>query len=150
MGLQDSVIKDIYTWQAILSSCPLFCEINTLFYLVVPSQPPAITRAVSTTSTTIYLEWTEVTQLNPANSTLLGYGIVYKKRSEIFQIGFLKSVSPAPLEATLEDLEKFTNYVIRVFAFTDKGNGVSSQPVSLRTQEDGKVNLIFDTALLIC
>ena len=74
---------------------------------------------------------------------------MYKKTGEIFQIGFLKSVSPAPLEATLEDLEKFTNYVIRVFAFTDKGNGVSSQPVSLRTQEDGKVNLILDTALLI-
>lgn len=125
------------------------CEINTLFYFVVPSQPPAITQAVSTTSTTIYLEWTEVTQLNPANSTLLGYGIVYKKTGEIFQIGFLKSVSPAPLEATLEDLEKFTNYAIRVFAFTDKGNGVSSQPVSLRTQEDSKVNLILDTALLI-
>lgn len=140
MGLQDSVIKYIYTWEAILLSCPLLREINTLFYFVVPSQPPAITQAVSTTSTTIYLKWTEVTQLNPANSTLLGYGIVYKKTGEIFQIGFLKSVSPAPLEATLEDLEKFTNYKIRVFAFTDKGNGVSSQPVSLRTQEDGKVN----------
>lgn len=108
-----------------------------------------ITQAVSNTSTTIYLKWTEVTQLNPANSTLLGYGIVYKKTGEIFQTGFLKSVSPAPLEATLEDLEKFTNYKIRVFAFIDKGNGVSSQPFSLRTQEDGKVNLILDKALLI-
>lgn len=125
------------------------CEINTSFYFVVPSQPPAITQADSTTSTTIYLKWTEVTQLNPANSTLLGYGIVYKKTGEIFQVGFLKSIRPAPLEATLEDLEKFTNYKIRVFAFTDKGNGVSSQPVSLRTQEDGKVNLILDTTLLI-
>lgn len=130
-------------------SCPLLCEINTLFYFVVPSQPPAITQAVSNTSTTIYLKWTEVTQLNPANSTLLGYGIVYKKTGEIFQTGFLKSVSPAPLEATLEDLEKFTNYKIRVFAFTDKGNGVSSQPFSLRTQEDGKVNFFLDKALLI-
>ena len=65
---------------------------------------------------------------------------MYKKTGGIFQIGFLKSVSPLPLKATLEDLENFTKYAIRVFAFTDKGNGVSSQPVSVRTQEDGKVN----------
>lgn len=51
----------------------------------------------------------------------------------------LKSVAPTPLEAILEDLKKFTNYTIRVYAFTSNGNGISSEPVSLRTQEDGKL-----------
>ena len=102
----------------------------------MPGEAPVILNATSLTSTTIDLKWTEVTQLNAA--TLLGYGIVYKKIGETFQVRFLKSVLQTPREATLEDLEKFTGYTIRVFAFTSNGNGVSSQPVSLRTQEDGK------------
>lgn len=53
----------------------------------------------------------------------------------------MKSVLPTPRETTLEGLEKFTDYTIRVFAFTSKGNGVPSQPVLLRTQEDGKLSV---------
>ena len=63
---------------------------------------------------------------------------MYKKINENFQVAFLKSVQPTPREATLEDMEKFTKYTIRVFAFTSNGNGISSQPVSLMTQEDGR------------
>ena len=49
----------------------------------------------------------------------------------------MKSVLPTPLETTLEELEKFSDYTIRVFAFTSNGNGIPSEPVSLKTQEDG-------------
>ena len=58
----------------------------------------------------------------------------------------MKSVSPTPPEAVLEDLKKFTNYTIRVYAFTSNGNGVASEAVQIRTQEDGKLiyrRLIF-------
>lgn len=51
----------------------------------------------------------------------------------------LKSVAPTPRETVLENLKKFTNYTIRVYAFTSNGNGISSEPVSLKTQEDGKL-----------
>lgn len=50
----------------------------------------------------------------------------------------MKSVAPVPREAILEDLKKFTNYTMRVYAFTKNGNGVPSEAISLRTQEDGK------------
>ena len=50
----------------------------------------------------------------------------------------MKSLSPNPSEAVLEDLNKFTNYTIRVYAFTSSGNGVSSKAVSVSTQEDGE------------
>ena len=43
-----------------------------------------------------------------------------------------------PLEAVVEDLEKFTDYIIRIYAFTSNGNGIPSQAVAVRTQEDGK------------
>ena len=51
----------------------------------------------------------------------------------------MKSVSPTPREAVLEDLEKFTDYIVRLYAFTSNGNGIPSQAVALRTQEDGKL-----------
>ena len=117
------------------------------FLLTVPSEAPEILEATSPTSTTIDIKWTEVTQLNSAN--LKGYGIVYKKIGDKFQVGFLKSVLPTPQEATLDDLEKFTNYTIRVFAFTSLGNGVSSQPFSLPTQEDGKLTMFLFGSLYI-
>ena len=50
----------------------------------------------------------------------------------------MKAVPPNPPEAVLEDLKKFTNYTIRVYAFTSNGNGVSSEAVTLSTQEDGE------------
>ena len=53
----------------------------------------------------------------------------------------MKSLPPNPSEAALEDLKKFTNYTIRVYAFTGSGNGVSSKAVSLSTQEDGEFEI---------
>lgn len=107
------------------------CLIST-----VPNEPPVILEANSTTSTSITLKWSAVTQLNAAS--LRGYAIVYKKVTGKFQVDYMKSVSPTQREVTLDDLDKFTNYILRVFAFTSLGNGVSSEPVSLQTQEDGK------------
>ena len=63
---------------------------------------------------------------------------MYKEINEKFHVDAMKSVAPKPPEAVLIDLKKFTNYTMRVYAFTRNGNGVPSEAVSLRTQEDGK------------
>ena len=113
----------------------------------MPSEAPVIIEANSSTSTSIELKWTEVTQLNGAN--LLGYGILYKQKNEKFRGEIAKSVAPTPREAKLENLEKFTEYTIRVYAFTRHGNGVSSQPVLLRTQEDGMLSHVCHSFAII-
>lgn len=105
----------------------------------VPNQVPVILEAKSTTVTTIDLKWSEVTDFN----SILGYTIIYKKIDQKFQVDNMKSVPPTPTEAVLEDLEIFTNYTIRVYAFTGNGNGVPSHPVSRRTQEDGKFLVVI-------
>ena len=102
----------------------------------VPNEAPVILESNSTTSTTIKLKWSEVTQLNSAK--LLGYVVIYKEINPKFQPDIMKSVSPTPREAVLEDLKKFTNYTIRMYAFTKNGNGIPSEAVTTRTQEDGK------------
>lgn len=60
-----------------------------------------------------------------------------------FHASAMKSVAPTPRKAILEDLKKFTNYTIRVYAFTTNGNGVPSDAISLRTQEDGKSAAVY-------
>ncbi|CAH3164520.1 unnamed protein product, partial [Porites evermanni] len=109
-------------------------ELLNLSSSYVPGEPPVILEAISNTSTSIELRWTEVTELY--SMPLLGYIIVYKKRSGNFRVESMKSVLPMPLEAVVEDLEKFTDYIIRIYAFTSNGNGIPSQAVAVRTQED--------------
>ena len=106
-------------------------------FIKVPGEPPVILEAISNTSTSIELRWTEVTELY--SMPLLGYVIVYKKRNGNFRVESMKSVLPMPLEAVVEDLEKFTDYIIRIYAFTSNGNGIPSQAVAVQTQEDGKL-----------
>ena len=72
----------------------------------------------------------------------LGNMIVYKEANKKFKANTMKSVPLNTSEAILEDLKKFTNYTIRVFAFSSKGNGVPSVAFTVRTQEDGKLRKI--------
>ena len=38
----------------------------------------------------------------------------------------------------IEDLKKFTDYKLSVLCYTSKGDGPASNPVLVKTQEDGK------------
>ena len=68
---------------------------------------------------------------------------MYKEIKKKFHINAMKSVAPAPREAVLENLKKFTNYTMRVYAFTRNGNGVPSNAISLRTREDGESTTVY-------
>lgn len=46
------------------------------------------------------------------------------------------------VDVTLDDLEKFTNYSIQVLAYTRKGEGVRSEPIYVRTLEDGRYQVL--------
>lgn len=44
---------------------------------------------------------------------------------------------------TIQALLKYTNYSISVFAFTSKGDGVQSDPIYCKTEEDSNTIIIF-------
>ena len=96
-----------------------------------------VLETTSTKSTSIVIKWRQ----NHSDPTL-GNMIVYKEANKKFKSNTMKSVPLDASEAILEDLKKFTNYTIRVFAFSSKGNGVPSDAVNVRTQEDGKFRKI--------
>ena len=68
---------------------------------------------------------------------------MYKEIDKKFHVNAMKSVAPVPREAIVEELKKFTNYTIRVYAFTINGNGVPSDATSVRTQEDGESTAVY-------
>lgn len=45
------------------------------------------------------------------------------------------------LDTSLYNLEKYTNYSVRVLAYTRAGDGVKSPPVYCHTSEDSKIIL---------
>lgn len=47
------------------------------------------------------------------------------------------------LETNLHALDKYTNYSVRVLAYTRVGEGVQSSPVYCLTEQDGN-NVMFD------
>lgn len=59
---------------------------------------------------------------------------------DISTVGEVKKTSS--VETYLHTLYKYTNYSIRVLAYTGAGDGVLSPPIFCTTEEDGK-NLIF-------
>ena len=52
-----------------------------------------------------------------------------------------KVVSSPTTQVTLTGLNEYTNYSIAVFASTIKGNGNSSLPIFVITDEDSKFNI---------
>ena len=66
-----------------------------------------------------------------------GYTVLYSKSADHFRNP--RSFTTTGLHIQLNSLEKYTLYLIRVLAFTIKGNGTSSNNVTVSTAEDGKV-----------
>jgi len=52
------------------------------------------------------------------------------------------------LKTTLQSLARFTNYSVSVLAFTAGGDGVRSDPLLCRTEEDGKLDINYASGLL--
>lgn len=53
------------------------------------------------------------------------------------------------LDVTLTQLQKFTNYSLQVLAYTRKGEGVRSNPIYVRTLEDGNKRLPLGVKIFI-
>ena len=108
--------------------------ISVFVLTVVPSLPPTDIRAYNTSSTSLTVTWNPVPQ-GYTHGIVLGYLVFYKRQQDVD--GNFINASSLVLSADLEGLDKFTVYVVKVLAFTIKGNGVVSNETSVRTHEDG-------------
>ena len=108
--------------------------ISVFVLTVVPSLPPTDIRAYNTSSTSLTVTWNPVPQ-GYTHGIVLGYLVFYKRQQDLD--GNFINASSLVFSADLEGLDKFTVYVVKVLAFTIKGNGVISNETSVKTHEDG-------------
>ena len=75
---------------------------------------------------------------------LRGYRLLFK----IDEDRFYQNVTTLNQSFELTGLEKFTNYSVKVLAFTRIGDGNVSDPVLVSTDEDGKLLAHLQRSLL--
>ena len=90
----------------------------------------------NSSSTSIFVEWDEVTAENQ-NGEILNYTVIYEK-AEGGEAEKRKQVNSPSRNVQLTNLTKYTSYSIKVLAATVKGDGPPSDPIQVRTDEDSK------------
>uniref|UniRef100_A0A8D9EQZ0 Down syndrome cell adhesion molecule-like protein Dscam2 n=2 Tax=Cacopsylla melanoneura TaxID=428564 RepID=A0A8D9EQZ0_9HEMI len=110
------------------ASSPQF--VNTLEG--VPEDPPRGIRCNALSSQSLRIRW-EPPLASRRNGIIQGYKTFYKSMRLNSKSDFQKTTN---LETNLHSLHKYTNYSIRVLAFTLTGDGVQSPPVYCMTDED--------------
>lgn len=109
-----------------------------LFACLVPSVSPTILTIRNETSTSFFLLWTPVPSIYLKGKNLTGYSIFYKQRTADYLPDQMKAVTGDKTSTIVEGLKKYTDYSARILAFTASGNGISSNPIDFKTDEDGK------------
>ena len=108
-----------------------------------PSGPPEKVTLGDVTSTSIKVTWSPV-KVEDRNGIIKGYKVIYRalpngnNDTEVVNITIESQDTEKTL--SLERLNEFTNYSIRVLAFTLVGNGPASVAQVVQTLEDSKFN----------
>ena len=102
-----------------------------------PNAPPSNITGQNSSSTSIYVQWSNVPAADQ-NGVILSYTVTYVALRD--GIPQTKVVSAPTTQVTLTGLNEYTNYSITVFASTIKGNGNASLPIVIITDDDSKFN----------
>ena len=106
-----------------------------------PSEPPQAVAVTAVSSKSINVSWSPVS-VQERNGIIKGYKVIYKAlpngkdKTKIVNITINDQDKRQTL--TIGELNEFTNYSIRVLAFTAVGDGLLSVAEVKQTLEDGK------------
>ena len=101
-----------------------------------PNAPPFNVQGQSTSSTTVFVQWSNVPAADQ-NGVILRYTVTYKALPD--GSPQTKVVSAPTTQVTLTSLNEYTNYSITVFASTIKGYGRISALIIVVTEQDSKL-----------
>ncbi|BES91298.1 Down syndrome cell adhesion [Nesidiocoris tenuis] len=102
----------------------------------VPGAPPANIQCLSQSSQSILVSWKAPPALLQ-NGRIQGYRLYYENQDEK-PPGFVEAETKitSDLMLKLQNLQKYSNYSIQVWAFTKVGDGEKSEPIFCMTDED--------------
>ncbi|XP_042207955.1 Down syndrome cell adhesion molecule-like protein Dscam2, partial [Homarus americanus] len=101
----------------------------------VPSSPPENVKCDPLSSQALRVRWNPL-PLNLSNGPVQGYKVFYKRTSNIEGSNAVEIKRTTNLETNLQGLGRFTNYSVRVLAFTAAGDGVVSTRIHCATLQD--------------
>ncbi|XP_028258985.1 protein tyrosine phosphatase receptor type Fa isoform X3 [Parambassis ranga] len=101
-----------------------------------PSAPPQEVRLLSLSSTSIKVSWV-APPTDTRHGEIVGYSIAYQAvMGEDLKRHLVSGIGDDITSYVLEDLEKWTEYLVWVRAHTDIGPGPESTAARIRTKED--------------
>ena len=107
-----------------------------------PSSSPQSVRASAKNSTSVSVSWAAIGN-EQRNGIIKGYKVIYQALPDGRNVTRFVNISDenqgTEQDLTLGDLVKFTNYSIRVLAFTVVGDGPPSEVKIVQTQQDSKL-----------
>lgn len=107
----------------------------THLLLSVPSVPPDNITAHNTSSRSIKVEWEDL-PLSQSNGNLTNFVVLH---AESNTSEYIKTILPPnSYHAEIENLQIFQPYKIRVVAHNRRGEGVTSLPLVVWTEMEGK------------
>ncbi|XP_063232283.1 cell adhesion molecule Dscam2-like [Bacillus rossius redtenbacheri] len=102
----------------------------------VPDRPPQDVQCSALSSQSLRVRW-DPPPPDHQNGIVVGYKVVYRHTDPVHGMYREAEVKKTTnLETNLHGLSKFSNYSVRVLAFTVAGEGVRSEPVHCTTEED--------------
>ena len=101
------------------------------FFTSVPSQSPTSVTATVLDSTGVSVHWGPVSQIDQ-NGIITHYEVEYTS-----SISTAVSNTTTLMSLSINGLEEYIEYTLRVRAFTSMGAGPFSQPVTVTTLQDG-------------
>ena len=108
-----------------------------------PGGPPQAVAIYAVSSTSVSVSWNPVTA-DDRNGIIKGYKVNYQALPNGQMVAKFSNISSQQQNktqtVTLDNLNEFTNYSIRVLAFTLVGNGPASVAQVVQTLEDSKFN----------
>ena len=111
--------------------------------LLEPSSSPQGVQASAKNSTSVSVSWAAVGN-EQRNGIIKGYKVIYQALPDVRNVTRFVNISDEDQgkeqDVTLGDLVKFTNYSIRVLAFTVVGDGPPSEVKIVQTQQDSKLH----------
>ena len=111
--------------------------------LLEPSSSPQGVQASAKNSTSVFVSWAAVGN-EQRNGIIKGYKVINQALPDGRNVTRFVNISNEDQgkeqDITLGDLVKFTNYSIRVLAFTVVGDGPPSEVKIVQTQQDSKLH----------
>ena len=106
-----------------------------------PNAPPSNVQGHSTSFTSIFVQLSNVPAADQ-HGVIPSYAVTYEALPG--DSPQTKVVSAPTTNVTLTGLNEFTNYSIKVFVSTLKGDGNVSEPVIVITDEDSTFSYVLD------